>query len=103
MKIEKLFLKNLKQTIRDGHNHESINCLCGCTNRKVVLTKAEAEAGKQTYEQFMAQKLWNECDDRSWLFGSPKTMLNIGLIPLKLAQNRLGLNSHCWQSYNQIY
>jgi len=102
MTVEKLFQKNLRQAIKDGHDHEAINWLAGCTDRKVVLTRAEAEAGKQTYRQFMADKLWNQFDG-GWMFGSPAIMLNIGMIPSKLAHLRLGLNRHCWDSYSQVY
>jgi hypothetical protein len=70
----------------------------------VVLTKAEAEAGKLTYARFMECKLWNDPEiERGWLFGSPKTNLNIGLIPLKLSRARLGLNHQNWDSYIQIF
>jgi hypothetical protein len=104
MTIEKLFKLNLKQAIRQGFDNSAINKLCGCTERKIVLTQAEAEAGKQVYETFMRDKLWNDDEfGQGWLFGSPKTMLNIGLVPSKLAQNRLRLNAHCWADYPQVF
>jgi len=102
MKIIKLFNRHLKQTIKEGYDHNNINCLAGCTERKLVLTEAEAEAGKRTWNEFMASKLWNEDDSQTWMFGSPATYLNIGLVPFKLAQQRLGLNRHCWATYRQI-
>ncbi|KKN73854.1 hypothetical protein LCGC14_0396560 [marine sediment metagenome] len=105
MTITKLFKKHLKQAIRDGYDHTKINCIAGCTERKLTLSEAEGEAGKRTYSMFMQEKLWNdtEMDARpGWLFGSPKTMLNIGLVPIELRDKRLGLNQHNWDSYKQI-
>lgn len=104
MTLVKLYKAQLKKAIKQGFDHSVINKLCGCTDRKIVLTQAEAEAGKKTYEIFMADKLWNDDEfGQGWLFGSPKTMLNIGLVPSKLAQDRLRLNSHLWADYPQIY
>lgn len=99
--IDQLFKRNLKQAIKQGLDYQKVNCLCGATERKIVLTQAEAEAGKQTWSQFMGDKMWDLAGD-SWMFGSPETNLNIGLVPIKLAQQRLGLNRHCWDSYLQI-
>jgi hypothetical protein len=117
MTVTKLFAKYLRQTIKAGFDHQAINNLAGCTDRKVVLTMAEAEAGKLTYQYFMDNKLWNdpewESAERGWLFGSPEkkwsavtnsfVCQNIGLIPLKLSTKRLGLNRQNWDSYHQIY
>ena len=102
MLISKLFKEHLKQAIEEGYDHNYINRLAGCTDRKLVLSEAEGEAGKRTWNTFMADKLWNDDNDRSWMFGSPVTQLNIGLVPYKLAQDRLGLNRHCWDAYRQI-
>lgn len=105
MTIDELFKQHLKQAIKDGYDHKIINRLAGCTNRKLVLTEAEGEAGKRTYQQFMAGKLWNDSEVDAapgWLFGSPETNLNIGLVPSKLASQRLGLNRSNWHLYHQI-
>ncbi len=104
MTVTKLFNKHLKQAIKDGKNHTRINCLAG-KHRMIVLTQAEAEAGKLTYRKFMAEKLWNDPEfdsNPSWLFGSTQSDITIGLVPLKLAKQRLGLNQHCWDSYIKI-
>lgn len=106
MKLDMLFKKELKSAIKQGIDHTRIDEVAGCTERKIVLTAAEAIAGKKVFEKFMADKLWNDTEweegDRGWLFGSPDTMLNIGLVPAKLANNRLGLNRHCWHLYGIV-
>lgn len=104
MTLQSLFSKNLQEAQRQGKDHNSINCLCGCTERKIVLTEAEVEAAKITWQQFMTQKLWNvfEDDTDGWMFGSPKTQTNIGIVPYTLARIRLGLNRSCWGSYIQV-
>ena len=105
MTIDKLFQKHLKQVVKEGFDHKAINCLAGCTDRKLTLTEAEGEAGKRTFQQFMAEKLWNDPEIDTapgWLFGSPKTNLNIGLVPGKLAYQRKGLNRSNWHLYQQI-
>ncbi len=103
MTLQQLFNKNLKEVQRQGKDHTAINTLCGCTERKIVLTEAEAEAGRITFNTMMVEKLWNDLQfEGGWLFGSPKTQLNIGLVPSNLAKLRLGLNRHCWDSYIQV-
>lgn len=104
MTIEKLFKKNLKNMQKQGKDHNAINCICGCTERKIVLTEAESEAGKITWSMMMSNKLWHDPEFvGGWTFGSPKTMLGIGIVPSKLATQRLGLNRHCWDNYIQVY
>jgi hypothetical protein len=49
----------------------------------------------------MSEKLWHDKEfGESWMFGSPETMLNIGMVPLKLANQRLGLNRGDWENYD---
>jgi hypothetical protein len=106
MKLTALFNKYLKLAQDSGIDYEKVNNLAGCTERKIVLSLAEVYAGKLCYDQMMSEKLWNDPEfnaERGWLFGSPKTEINIGLVPLKLAEKRLGLNRHLWDKYNQIY
>jgi len=104
MKVATLFRKELRQAIKDGKDHSSINWLAGCTERKIVLSEAEVEAGKKVYAKFMSEKLWHDDEfGESWMFGSPETMLNIGMVPLKLAKDRRGLNRQNWDKYNQVY
>ena len=103
MKLETLFKKELKVAVKQGINHTRIDNVAGCIERKIVLTAAEAVAGKKVFDKFMAGKLWT--DDEfgiGWLFGSPNTMLNIGLIPSYLASQRRGLNRHCWHLYGIV-
>lgn len=103
MTLKYLFKRELKKAIKQGFDHTECNCLCGCTTRKVVLSRAEAEAGKQTWDIFMKDKLWN--DDKfgqGWMFGSPKTMLNFGLIPSDLARKRLNINRADWDNGEYI-
>lgn len=103
MKLETLFKKELKTAIKQGIDHTRINEVAGCTERKIVLTAAEAIAGKNVYEKFMTGHLWNDDEfGLGWLFGSPNTMLNIGLVPSKLARERLGLNRHNWHLYGIV-
>ena len=102
MTLEKLFRKYLNQT-KKQFDYEKVNVLCGCTDKKVVLTMAEAEAGQLTYDDFMAHHRWNDLEfGQGWLFGSPKTNTNIGLIPLKLSLERLGLNQQNWAAYKEF-
>ncbi len=104
MTVERLFKTNLKLAIANGKEHKFCQYLCGCTQRKIALTEAEAEAGKITWDMMMEQKLWNDPQWNSgWAFGSPNTMLNIGLVPSKLAKTRLGINRADWDSYIQVY
>lgn len=103
MTLQSLFDKKLKVVQKQGKDHNAINRLCGCTERKIVLTEAEAEAGKLTFREFMSKKLWNVFDADGWLFASPETQTNIGLVPYALARIRLGLNRHCWDNYIQVY
>ena len=101
MKVTALFKKELRQAVKDGKDHSSINWLAGCTERKIVLSEAEVEAGKKVYAKFMSEKLWHDDEfGESWMFGSPKTMLNIGMVPLKLANQRRGLNRGDWENYD---
>jgi hypothetical protein len=102
--LTELFNKHLKTAAGEGYDNTGINQLGGCTNRKVVLTEAEGEAGKRLFKQVMDEKLWDLVDSGGpgWLFGSPETMKGIGLIPSKLARERLGLNRHNWHLYQQI-
>ena len=103
MTLEKLFKKELKAAIKQGVDHTRIDELAGCTTRKIVLTAAEAIAGKNVYTKFMTEQLWQDDEfGQGWLFGSPKTNLNIGLVPSSLASQRLGLNRHCWHLYGQV-
>ena len=103
MKVTTLFKKELRQAIKDGKDHSSINWLAGCTERKIVLSEAEVEAGRKVYAKFMSEKLWHDDEfGKSWMFGSPETMLNIGMVPLKLANQRRGLNRQNWDKYNQV-
>jgi hypothetical protein len=102
MKLETLFKKELKLAIKQGADHNQCNHLAGCI-RRIVLTEAEGVAGKKVFEKFMAEKLWNDDSfGQGWLFGSPKTMLNIGLVPSKLAKIRLGINMADWAEYKVI-
>ncbi len=106
MTLDTLFKKELGAAVKQGIDHTRIDYVAGCTERKIVLTAAEAVAGKNVYIKFMFDKLWKdkewETGDRGWLFGSPDTMLNIGLVPAKLAMTRLGLNRHCWHLYGMV-
>ena len=98
-----MFRKELKQAIKEGKDHSSINWLAGCTERKIVLSEAEVEAGRKVYAKFMSEKLWHDDEfGKSWMFGSPETMLNIGMVPLKLANQRRRLNRQNWDKYNQV-
>jgi hypothetical protein len=123
MTLKSLFKRELNKAIKQGLDHEVCNRLCGCTERKIVLTEAEAEAGKKTYEIYMTKEFLNEhllhgkpnptmqeCRDfdrdwNGWLFGSPKTRLNIGLVPTDLSRQRLRLSDHLWDSgdYIQVF
>jgi len=103
MTIDRVFKQSLKQAIKEGFDHTKIDCLAGCTQRKLTLTEAEGQAGKSTFKEFMACQLGGEWEgDGGWLFGSPVTQRNIGLIPDKLASQRRGLNRQHWGSYHQI-
>ncbi len=102
MTVERLFKKHLKVAIANGCDHRFCDHLAG-VNRKVVLTQAEVEAGKMTFDVMMADKLWNDQDfEGGWLFGSPKTNQSIGLIPTKLSQRRLGINMADWGEYTRV-
>ena len=105
MTLKRFYKKQLNQAIKEGFPHAFCDHLAGCTQRKVVLTEAEAEAGKRTFKLWMEGKLWNQfgMDGEGWLFGSPQTMLNIGLIPSTLAKHRLGINRAYWDEYTQVY
>src|SRR4030042_5024312 len=101
MTVAGLFKKHLKMAIANGYKHEACEYLAGI-HHKVVLTQAEAEAGKMTFTKTLADKLWNDPHfEGGWLFGSPITNLSIGLIPTKLSQKRLGINMADWDSYIQ--
>ncbi len=108
MTLEKIFAKNLKKATKEGFDNIKINRLAGCSERKLLLTEAEGEAAKRTYQQFMSGKLWNDPEidaEPGWLFGSSLISLNIGLAPSKLAKQRLGLNSnnrHLYLPINQV-
>ena len=105
MKFNTLFKKELRQAVKQGIDNTRIDELAGCTERKIVLTAAEAAAGKKVWAKFMAEKLWNDAEfesEPSWTFGSPNTRLAIGLVPLGLAQQRLGLNRQCWNTYGIV-
>ena len=78
MTLQSLFDKHLKEMQKQGKDHNAIDHLCGCTERKIVLTEAETEAAKLTWQQFMAQKFCHKFDCDGWMFGSPKTQTNIG-------------------------
>ena len=102
--LEGFFRARLKSAIAEGYDHTKIDHLAGCTERKLVLTEAEGEAGKLTFKEFMAHQLGGEWDSKGgWMFGSPETMRNIGLVPNELAEQRLGLNHPNWHLYHQIY
>jgi len=105
MTLKLFYKKQLDKAIKEGYSHQFCDRLCGCTARKVVLTEAEAQAGKQTFILWMKDKLWHDfgMDGEGWLFGSPHTMQNIGLIPYSLAQHRLGINRANWDEYTQVY
>ena len=103
MKLDILFKRELKSAINKGIDHTRICHVAGSTERKIVLTAAEAIAGKAVYDKFMNEQLWKDNEfEGGWLFGSPETMLNIGLIPSKLARQRLGLNRHYWHLYGIV-
>ena len=103
MKLDTLFKRELKSAVKQGINHTRINYVAGCTERKIVLTAAEAVAGKNVFIKFMFDNLWKDNEfEGGWLFGSPDTMLNIGLVPAKLAKQRLGLNRQSWHSYGIV-
>ena len=103
MDLKTLFRKELKLAIKNGIDHTRIELVAGCTERKIVLTAAEVVASKNVYDRFMAEQLWHDSEfEGGWLFGSPNTMLNIGLIPADIAKQRLGLNRHCWHVYGIV-
>ncbi len=104
MKCTTLFKKYLKQAEAKGLDHNQIKYLAGCTERKLTLTEAEVEAAKQTWQQFMGGKMWHDNDfGESWMFGSPETQLNIGMLPLKLAHQRLSWTKLPKNCYIQVY
>lgn len=93
MTTTQLFKKYLKQTKQEGKDDTYCDHLAGCI-RKIVLSEAEAEAGKRAFKHMMERKLWNDPEfdtERGWLFGSPETNLNIGLVPSRLAAQRMAL------------
>ena len=104
MTTTKLFKKNLKRVIAEGKSHIVCDRLAG-VERRIVLTEAEAEAGKLTFQTMMKEKLWNDPEfdnERGWLFGSTKTNLNIGLVPANLARIRMGINMADWADYKVV-
>lgn len=101
IKIESLFKKALKQAIKEGFDHHAINRLAGQSERKLILTEAEGEAGKQLYNLFIEKQLYGEIQEQGWLFAC-KAYPTVGLVPEKLAKERLGLNRHCWHLYKAI-
>jgi len=102
MTVEKLFTEELRRAKKMGLDHTKIVYLAGCTERKLVLTEAEIQAAKGSYQRMWSERLWQDVDFKGgWLFGSPETMLNIGLVPGGLARQRLGLNWHYWDIYHQ--
>ena len=48
--FEAFFKASLKRAIAEGYDHTKIDHLAGCTERKLVLTEAEGEAGNQDFE-----------------------------------------------------
>ena len=106
MTVTRLFKKHLKQTIAEGKSHEFCDHLAGIYHR-IVLTEAEAEAGKRTFQDQMNLKLWhdpqwNSDNDKGWQFGTPKSQFAIGLVPSKLAKQRKGINMADWDSYTVV-
>ncbi|PKL78939.1 MAG: hypothetical protein CVV27_02640 [Candidatus Melainabacteria bacterium HGW-Melainabacteria-1] len=92
-KATKMFEKYLREAETEGFDHKSIKIAAGIF-RKIALTEAEAEAGKRLFKELMDKKLWNDPEfdaSPTWLFASPETGRNVGLVPFKLSEARLGL------------
>jgi len=98
-KPEKIFREFLKESERKLDN-SAINRIVGET-RKAVLTEAEVDAGRKFYDWVLKNigERYRIIGGKTWIF---QTSIGKVLIPKELAERRLWLNKHCWDSYKKV-
>jgi hypothetical protein len=98
---DKVYKKFLKNAIKAGFAHNAINRIVG-KERKAVLTEAEVEAGLafSKWVEDEIGKRYEVIGGKTWVFTTSRGRV---LIPAKLADVRLGLNSHLWKEKGSYF